>query len=151
MKVIDPIEDKNRQAKNFDLVQLKQNLSPQEMEVLRSEVDRRKKTTGIAYLLWFFLGGLGVHKFYQGKVLQGILYIVGPALAFFTMVIGIGGALAGNVEAGSGVMGIGLLGLVVFAIWWFIDLFTIPSQIEKINRSIELEILGQLSTIRNRG
>ena len=25
------------------------------------------KSTGIAYLLWFFLGGLGVHRFYLGR------------------------------------------------------------------------------------
>lgn len=34
-----------------------------------------KKETWVAYLLWFFLGGLGVHKFYLGKMGMGILYI----------------------------------------------------------------------------
>lgn len=42
------------------------------------------KSTGIAYLLWFFLGALGVHKFYLGKVGMGIAY-------FFTLgFLGIG-------------------------------------------------------------
>lgn len=42
----------------------------------------KSKTT--AYLLWFFLGFLGVHKFYLGKTLMGILY-------FFTFgIFGIG-------------------------------------------------------------
>ena len=29
----------------------------------------------IAFLLCFFLGGLGIHKFYEGKIGMGILYI----------------------------------------------------------------------------
>lgn len=33
------------------------------------------KSKGTAYLLWFFLGGLGVHKFYLGKFGMGILYL----------------------------------------------------------------------------
>jgi TM2 domain-containing membrane protein YozV len=135
-------------VKNVDLVQMKQNLSPQQLEVLRSEVERRKKTTGITYLLWFFLAGLGIHKFYQGKVLQGILYIIGPGVAFLTMIIGLGGALSGDVETGSGVIGIGVIGLMVFGIWWLIDLFTIPRQIEKVNRTIESEIMDQLSSTK---
>ncbi|MBI5403318.1 MAG: NINE protein [Ignavibacteriae bacterium] len=32
------------------------------------------KSKGIAYLLWFFLGTFGVHKFYLGKIGVGILY-----------------------------------------------------------------------------
>ncbi|GAH49677.1 unnamed protein product [marine sediment metagenome] len=32
------------------------------------------KTTGTAYALWFFLGWLGIHKFYLGKPFTGILY-----------------------------------------------------------------------------
>lgn len=34
------------------------------------------KSKGIAYLLWFFFGGLGVHRFYVGKVGTGILYLL---------------------------------------------------------------------------
>lgn len=34
------------------------------------------KSKNIAALLAFFLGGLGVHKFYLGKTFQGIIYLV---------------------------------------------------------------------------
>lgn len=34
------------------------------------------KSTGIAYLLWFFFGLLGAHKFYIGKIGIGILYLL---------------------------------------------------------------------------
>ncbi len=33
------------------------------------------KSKLVAYLLWFFLGALGVHKFYLGKVGMGLLYM----------------------------------------------------------------------------
>lgn len=34
------------------------------------------KSKGIAYLLWFFLGVLGVHKFYLEKFAVGIIYLL---------------------------------------------------------------------------
>jgi TM2 domain-containing membrane protein YozV len=34
------------------------------------------KSTGIAYLLWLFLGGIGGHKFYLGRPLVGGLYLL---------------------------------------------------------------------------
>jgi TM2 domain-containing membrane protein YozV len=33
------------------------------------------KETWIAYLLWFFFGFIGAHKFYLGKIGWGIVYI----------------------------------------------------------------------------
>ena len=58
------------------------------------------KSKSTAYILWFFLGFLGVHKFYLNKVGMGVLY-------FFTF----------------GIFGIG----------WFIDLFTLGSQVDTYN------------------
>ena len=34
------------------------------------------KSKGVAYLLWFFLGGLSAHRFYLGKIGSGILYLL---------------------------------------------------------------------------
>ncbi len=59
------------------------------------------KSVGLTYVLWFFLGLLGLHKFYLGKVVWGLVYL-------FT----------------AGLFGLG----------WFIDLFTIPAQVENYNR-----------------
>lgn len=58
------------------------------------------KSKFVAYLLWFFLGLLGVHKFYLGKIGMGIVYL-------FT-----GG---------------------FFTIGWFIDLFTLSTQVDAYN------------------
>ena len=34
------------------------------------------KSKGIAYLLWFFLGVFGIHKFYLNKIGVGIIYLL---------------------------------------------------------------------------
>lgn len=60
----------------------------------------REKELGIAYLLWFFCGLWGVHKFYLEKYGMGVLY---------------------------------LLTCGFFFIGWFIDLFTLPSQVDRYN------------------
>lgn len=35
----------------------------------------REKNKWVAFLLCFFLGGIGAHKFYEGRVGMGILYL----------------------------------------------------------------------------
>ena len=60
----------------------------------------REKELWIAYMLWFFFGLLGIHKFYLEKIGMGIIYI-----------------LTGG----------------FFFIGWFIDLFTLPSQVDRYN------------------
>ncbi|SNT45653.1 TM2 domain-containing protein [Asanoa hainanensis] len=55
-------------------------------------VQVRQKEVGIAYLLWFFLGGLGIHQFYLGKTGRGLLYLftlgifgIGLVIDLFTL------------------------------------------------------------------
>jgi TM2 domain-containing membrane protein YozV len=71
--------------------------------------DANRKSVGVAYLLWFFTGGLGGHRFYLGQtgtaIAQLILFIVG----WITVIIGVGLAL-----------------LAVDGIWVLVDAFLIP-------------------------
>jgi hypothetical protein len=41
---------------------------------------RKRKSAGVAYLLWFFFGGLAFHKFYLRKTALGVLYIISAGL-----------------------------------------------------------------------
>lgn len=50
----------------------KQDLSSQELQLLASEMDKRKKSTATTWILWFFFGGLGGHRYYMGKIGTGI-------------------------------------------------------------------------------
>ena len=47
--------------------------SPQQQTI---NVHRIEKSKGVALLLCFFLGGLGIHQFYLGNIVQGVLYLL---------------------------------------------------------------------------
>lgn len=68
------------------------------------------KSKGIAYLLWFFLGGLGIHKFYLHKWGMGIVYIILLILDIFLWIPFV-------------LLGIGLL----------VDLFVLGTQVDTYN------------------
>jgi TM2 domain-containing membrane protein YozV len=57
----------------------------------------------ITYILWFFFGFIGIHKFYLNNFVMGLIYFLTGGL---------------------------------FGVGWFIDIFTIPSQVRKYNGSI---------------
>lgn len=78
--------------------------------------DANKKSVGVTYLLWFFLGGLGGHRFYVGKT--------GSAIAILAMTI-IGALLV--------MVGVGLILLAIVGIWVLVDAFLIPGWIRNKN------------------
>ena len=65
-----------------------------------------QKDVGVAYLLWFFLGMYGGHKFYLGEPGLGVLYL-------FTL----------------GLCGVG----------WFVDMFLISGQVQRINQQAQMQ------------
>lgn len=75
-----------------------------------------QKSTVVAYVLWFFLGGFGIHKFYLRQNLAGAIYLGLYVLGWLTVLIGIG------------VFFFGLL-----AIGLIIDLFTMPGRVDRVN------------------
>ncbi|GGG46004.1 hypothetical protein GCM10011374_05400 [Kocuria dechangensis] len=77
------------------------------------------KSLALAYVLWFFLGWLGVHKFYLRQPIWGLIYLV---------LGGLGWGMAG--------IGIGFLFLVPWALLMFLDIFTMPFRTAIVNASI---------------
>lgn len=47
----------------------------------------RQKNKWVALLLCFFLGGIGAHRFYEGKIGTGILWLCTGGLFFVGWVI----------------------------------------------------------------
>jgi TM2 domain-containing membrane protein YozV len=91
------------------------------------QYDAAKKSTGIAYLLWFFLGGLGVHRFYLGQTGSGVAMAIIFVLSWVTVFIGIG-----------------FVGLAVIAVWVIVDAFLIPGITTRVNQ----ELAGRLGALR---
>ncbi|TRZ36512.1 TM2 domain-containing protein [Niallia circulans] len=50
----------------------KQDLTSQELQLLASEMDRKKKSTATTWILWLFLGNIGAHRYYLGKIGTGV-------------------------------------------------------------------------------
>ena len=71
------------------------------------------KSKIVAAVLAFFLGAIGVHKFYLGKTQAGVIHIllgIGGYVLFF---IGVFAGLAGTMAGSGGVGGVGVLLLIV--------------------------------------
>ena len=94
-------------------------LSTQEQMLIEQRVTNEAKSTGAAYLLWFFLGGIGGHRFYLGRAGSGILMLILFVVGFVTLPIGIGGIV-----------------LVVLGVWALVDAFLIPGMIQHHKASV---------------
>lgn len=83
-----------------------------------------KKSVLVAYLLWFFLGFFGLHRFYLGHVVSGVilvlLWLIGSGLVFIPVV--------------------GWIAFAVPVLWWAIDALLIPGMARKANERIIAEI-----------
>lgn len=51
-------------------------LQDREINILNSEMDVRGKSKLIAFLLWFFLGALGAHRFYSKNTTRAIFMLI---------------------------------------------------------------------------
>jgi len=53
-----------------------QNLDPTQRAIIISNHESNKKSTAVFAILALFLGGLGIHHFYMGDTLAGILSLL---------------------------------------------------------------------------
>ncbi|MEM8800209.1 MAG: TM2 domain-containing protein [Pseudomonadota bacterium] len=79
----------------------------------------RSKSMLAAYLLWFFLGTLGLHRMYLERWISGILMLlftaVGSALTFLL---------------------VGFLPLILVGIWWVLDGILTFMMVERFNERL---------------
>lgn len=52
----------------MDNLALKRELTAEQLQMVESELERRKKDKLVMYLLWFFTGGIGGHRYYLGDI-----------------------------------------------------------------------------------
>lgn len=78
--------------------------------------DANKKSLGVSYLLWFFLGVLGGHRFYNGRT--------GTAIAVLALTL---------IGWGTVWFGVGIVFIAAAGIWVLVDAFLIPSWVRQHN------------------
>lgn len=126
-------------------VQAKQELSEKQLSILNSEMEKHRRSVGLAYVLFIFFGSIGVHKFYIGKTLWGVIYFILGVLGWITLFTGGIAAIAEDTGAAAGLGAFGIFCLIILGILLFIDLFTIPRQINKKYEKAEEEVIKKLT------
>lgn len=81
--------------------------------------EANKKSTGVAFLLWFFTGGVGGHRFYLGRTGSAVGQLVLSVLGWLTIWFMVG-----------------ILFLIPVAIWLLVDVFLISGMVEDHNRAL---------------
>src|SRR5690625_2339690 len=108
-------------------IKLKQTLDEKQLSIVQSEMENKKKSMVVAYLLWFFLGGLGGHRFYIGKTGTALVMLGIWLLGWLTTIIFIGFIL-------------------IFAVyvWVIVDAFLLHNEVNRVNSKIERDIINRL-------
>lgn len=103
-------------------------LTTEQQILIEQRVANEAKSTGAAYLLWLFMGTMGVHRLYLGRTGTGatmlVLFVLSIALSF---------------------VGVGLIGLLVLGIWAIIDAFLIPGMIRDQKNRVRQELMQSIS------
>lgn len=107
-------------------------LSTQEQILIEQRVTNEAKSTGAAYLIWFFLGGLGGHRFYLGRTGSATIMLAMLLIGLVTLPIGIGAVL-----------------LVAVGFWGLVDAFLIPGMIQKHKEQVRQNL--SMSALINSG
>lgn len=91
-------------------------------------INMQGKNTLLAYVLWFFVGYLGIHKFYLRAPISGVcylgLFVVGDLLWL---------------------VGLGWLLHIPLSILLIIDIFIIPGRVNRVNNGDAREIFANLN------
>lgn len=118
-------------------------LTTDQLLLIEAKVANEKKSVALAYVLWFFLGGIGVHNFYLGKMVLGLFELLGGGVALWLM---ISGALTAEGTGAAG-GGMALLGALVMVVWigaFIFDLFLIPRRVRLYSQRLREQYTATL-------
>lgn len=104
-------------------------LSTDQQMVIEQRVANEAKSTGLAYVLWFFLGGLGMHRFYLGRPLSGLILLLMVPAGIFMM-------LAQN--------HFGAFLVIIGVLWLIVDAFLIPGMVNRSREKVRRNLMKQM-------
>lgn len=82
-------------------------------------VNMEGKNMIVAYLLWWFLGWAGIHRFYLGRTKSGIAQLLLCVIGWATAIFLIGYAL-----------------IIIWLIWWALDAYFTYKMVEEENAKL---------------
>ncbi len=89
-------------------------LTPEQQLLLEQRLRKERKSLLVVYLLWFFLGPLGLHRFYLGRLASGAALALLAVTGLFLMYYGYG-----------------VIVLTIVGLWLLLDAFRIPKMVEE--------------------
>lgn len=87
-------------------------LSIEQQILVEQRLNNERKSIGVAYLLWIFLGGFAAHRFYLGKTGSAVAMLLLSLVGWLTLFVYVGG-----------------LFLAILGIWLIVDAFLIPGMV----------------------
>lgn len=101
----------------------KSQLDTRELLLLESEVKSLGKNMFVAYILWYFLGVVGGHRFYMGKIGTAVTQLI---------------------------LSLTVVGLIVTGIWWIVDAFLVHTWVKQHNAEVENRVIDRIFYDRGR-
>jgi hypothetical protein len=105
------------------------------LKVFELEFKKNYFSEKLTYILWMFLGFLGLHRFYLKDYLEGCITLVITAMIFASVIL--------QLDRGHGAV-ITLLAIMLQAVILFTDFFLLRNAIKFKNLSLENRILNAI-------
>ena len=121
-----------------DLFQAQRQLSEKDLIIYNAELQKKTKSVGLAYCLLIFFGWLGLHKFYLGKIGEGIVYLIFGTIYFVFLQIFIF-----NVDRHWEPTVFFILFFGTFGFFLFYDLFTLHKKIIDYEKLTQIDLLSK--------
>ncbi|MCK8488211.1 TM2 domain-containing protein [Paenibacillus sp. MBLB2552] len=130
----------------------KGDLTTSELLLLNSEMNKREKSLGLAYLM-LLAGHLGVHRFYLKRIASGVVQLCLFILAFvlyFVFAIAAGIESVDSPETAYSLLlliPVILFGLAL-TVWVIVDACLLPGLVRDWNAKLEQSLVEQISAFR---
>lgn len=105
------------------------SISTQEKMLIEQRVANDAKSVMVAYVLWFFAGLAGAHRFYLGRSFSGFILLLISLFGVILMFAGIGAIL-----------------LAFSVIWLLWDMIAIPGIAESHKRRLRERLTREYAT-----
>jgi hypothetical protein len=121
-------------------------LRADQLQIIGLRALDKRKSRLVAYLLWFFLGGFGVHNFYLGKFKLATFQLFGAAMSFVLAPADIDKIDLRNPDVVLilVMVSVGLVS-VAYLLSLLADLFLIPSRVRSHSAKLREEYIAELS------